>query len=123
MLFSNPHLGVTKHSGPTVTLLLLAVVLHPVCGAYRQKMEGVITRKTNIFIIPLKIGFDSDRPSQVIKKLRGLVRQRTIPTEPQPLVGEVSANFDSLRYQIFWEVVGLERGPLSLVRIIEELLE
>jgi hypothetical protein len=31
--------------------------------------------------------------------------------------------FDSLRYQIFWEVVGLERGPLSLVRITEELLE
>jgi hypothetical protein len=31
--------------------------------------------------------------------------------------------FDSRRYQIFWEVVGLERGPLSLVRIIEELLE
>jgi hypothetical protein len=31
--------------------------------------------------------------------------------------------FDSRCYQIFWEVVGLERGPLSLVRIIEELLE
>jgi hypothetical protein len=31
--------------------------------------------------------------------------------------------FDSQRCQIFWEVVGLERGPLSLVRIIEELLE
>jgi hypothetical protein len=31
--------------------------------------------------------------------------------------------FDSPRYQIFWEVVGLERGPLSLVRITEELLE
>jgi hypothetical protein len=31
--------------------------------------------------------------------------------------------FDSRRYQIFWEVVGLERGPLSLVMIIEELLE
>jgi hypothetical protein len=31
--------------------------------------------------------------------------------------------FDSRHYQIFWEVVGLERGPLSLVRIIEELLE
>jgi hypothetical protein len=30
---------------------------------------------------------------------------------------------DSWRYQIFWEVVGLERGPLSLVRIIKELLE
>jgi hypothetical protein len=26
------------------------------------------------------------------------------------------------RYQIFW-VVGLERGPLSLVKIIEELLK
>jgi hypothetical protein len=34
--------------------------------------------------------------------------------------------FDSWRYQIFWVVVGLERGPLSLVslvRSIEELLE
>jgi hypothetical protein len=30
---------------------------------------------------------------------------------------------DSRRYQIFWELVGLERGSLSLVRIIEELLE
>jgi hypothetical protein len=30
--------------------------------------------------------------------------------------------FDSRRYQIFWEVVGLERGPLSLVRTTEELL-
>ena len=29
----------------------------------------------------------------------------------------------SRRYQIFWVVVGLERGPLSLVRSIEELLE
>jgi hypothetical protein len=31
--------------------------------------------------------------------------------------------FDSRRNQIFWEVVGLERGPLNLVRITEELLE
>jgi hypothetical protein len=31
--------------------------------------------------------------------------------------------FDSRRYQIFWEVVGLERDPLSLVSITEELLE
>jgi hypothetical protein len=31
--------------------------------------------------------------------------------------------FDSRRYQIFREVVGLERDPLSLVRINEELLE
>jgi hypothetical protein len=31
--------------------------------------------------------------------------------------------FDSRRSHIFWEVVGLERGPLRIVRIIEELLE
>jgi hypothetical protein len=31
--------------------------------------------------------------------------------------------FDSRCYQIFWEVVSLERGPLSLVSTIEELLE
>jgi hypothetical protein len=30
--------------------------------------------------------------------------------------------FDSRLCQIFWEVGGLERGPLSLVRTIEELL-
>jgi hypothetical protein len=30
--------------------------------------------------------------------------------------------FDSRRYQIFWEVLGLKRHPLSLVRITEELL-
>jgi hypothetical protein len=33
------------------------------------------------------------------------------------------SGFDSRRYQIFWEVVGPERGPLSLVSTIEELLE
>jgi hypothetical protein len=31
--------------------------------------------------------------------------------------------FDSLRNQIFWGVVGLERGPLSVVSTTEELLD
>jgi hypothetical protein len=31
--------------------------------------------------------------------------------------------FHSRSYQIFWEVGGLKRGPLSLVRTIEELFE
>jgi hypothetical protein len=31
--------------------------------------------------------------------------------------------FDSRRYQIFWEVVGMERGPLNLVSKTEKLLE
>jgi hypothetical protein len=34
----------------------------------------------------------------------------------------IDPGFDSRRYQISWEVVGLERGPLSLVSTIEELL-
>jgi hypothetical protein len=33
------------------------------------------------------------------------------------------SGFDSRRFQIFCEVVGLERGPLSLVSTTEELLE
>jgi hypothetical protein len=33
-----------------------------------------------------------------------------------------SSGFDFRRYEIFWELVGLERGPLSLVSTIEELL-
>jgi hypothetical protein len=32
------------------------------------------------------------------------------------------SGFDSRHYQIFWEVVGLEWGPLSLVSTTEELL-
>jgi hypothetical protein len=33
------------------------------------------------------------------------------------------SGFDSWHYQILWEVVGLEQGPLSLVSAIEKLLE
>jgi hypothetical protein len=32
------------------------------------------------------------------------------------------SGFDSRRYQIFWEVMGLDRGPLSLVSATEKLL-
>jgi hypothetical protein len=32
------------------------------------------------------------------------------------------SGFDSRRYQTFWEVVGMERGPVSLVSTVEELL-
>jgi hypothetical protein len=34
-----------------------------------------------------------------------------------------TSGFDSQRYQIFWEVVGLERGSRSLVSTTEQLLE
>jgi hypothetical protein len=33
------------------------------------------------------------------------------------------SGFDSQRYQIFWEIAGLERGPLGLVSTTEELRE
>jgi hypothetical protein len=33
------------------------------------------------------------------------------------------SGYDSRRYQFFWDVVGLKRGPLSLVSTTEELLE
>jgi hypothetical protein len=39
-----------------------------------------------------------------------------------PAYGSRGPGFDSRRYQIFWEVVSLERGLLSLVSTIEELL-
>jgi hypothetical protein len=55
---------------------------------------------------------------------------KTIPLDWSPLWSSCQSSwlhiqrswFDSRRYQIFWEVVGLERGPLSLVSKIEELL-
>jgi hypothetical protein len=35
----------------------------------------------------------------------------------------VEFNFVTVRIQIFWEIVGMERGPLSLVSTTEELFE
>jgi hypothetical protein len=39
-----------------------------------------------------------------------------------PAYRSIDPGFDSRRYHIFWEIVGLERGPPSLVSTIEELL-
>jgi hypothetical protein len=54
---------------------------------------------------------------------------RTFYWQPLWSIGQSSllkiqrSGFHSGIYQILLEAVGLERGPLSLVRIIEELLE
>jgi hypothetical protein len=40
-----------------------------------------------------------------------------------PAYSSRGPGFDSRRYQIFREIEGLNRGPLSLVRIIEELFQ
>jgi hypothetical protein len=52
-----------------------------------------------------------------------------VPSERPPLWSSsqsfwaIGPGFDSRPYKIFWEVGGLERGPFSLVRTTEELLE
>jgi hypothetical protein len=33
------------------------------------------------------------------------------------------AGFDSGHFHIFWEIVGMQRGQLSLIRVTEELLQ
>jgi hypothetical protein len=114
------------------------------CNLYKRKWKCVSTTlagkcSRNCSFSPYSVMISSIL--YTLKKLRGLVRQRTIPTERPSLVDKVSANrlcdlvvrvpgyrsrgpgFDSRCYQIFWEEVGLEQGPLSLMRIIEELLE
>jgi hypothetical protein len=53
---------------------------------------------------------------QVVNRLCGLVVRVSDYRSRGP-------EFDSRPYQIFWEVGGLDRGPLSPVRTIEELLE
>jgi hypothetical protein len=60
----------------------------------------------------------------------GMMRTESFPNEVStgppllrvPGYRSSGLGFDSRRYQIFREVVGLKRGPISLVRIIEELL-
>jgi hypothetical protein len=39
-----------------------------------------------------------------------------------PGYGSNGPRSDSRRYQIFWAVMGVEQGPVSLVRIIEDQL-
>ena len=53
--------------------------------------------------------FNNDRPCGLVVRVSGYKYS--------------GLGFDSRRYQIFRVVVGLERGPLSLVSSIEELLE
>jgi hypothetical protein len=71
------------------------------------------------------------RPSSIESKLCGETLDNLIEIGWPPLwsSGQSSwlqiqrSGFDSRRYQIFLEVLGLERGPLSLVGTTEKLLE
>jgi hypothetical protein len=61
-----------------------------------------------IYIMPFVL-FECDRLRSLVVRVPGYR-----PRNPA---------FDSRRYQIFSEVVGLEWSPLNFVRIIEELRE
>jgi hypothetical protein len=54
-------------------------------------------------------------------KFGGSLIYGVLQKELTSITGQRSG-LDSRSYQIFWGALGLERGPLSLVSIIEELL-
>jgi hypothetical protein len=66
---------------------------------------------------------DSSLFGQDISRLSGYVRRPLWPSEQSSWLQIYRFGLDSRRYQIFWEVAVLERGTLSLVSRIEELLE
>jgi hypothetical protein len=78
-----------------------------------------------------KIGFNDTDNLRLYPLVRVIIVLKGLPTLWPPLwpSGQSSwlqiqrSGFCSRRYQIFWEVVGLERGTLSLVSTTEELLE
>jgi hypothetical protein len=73
----------------------------------RSSSSKLVTSLTNLFFLVLLF---------ILDRLCGLVVRVAGYRSRYP-------GFDSRRYQISLEVVGLERGPISLVRITEELLE
>jgi hypothetical protein len=58
----------------------------------------------------------------VVCLLRDRLCQWSVVSGQSSWVQIQRSGFDSRRYQILWEVVGLERGPLNLMSTIEELL-
>jgi hypothetical protein len=80
-----------------------------------RKMHQCKLRRWSVLIFDW-IGTYRGRYEPLIDRLCG-------PMVTVPCYRSRGPGFDSRRYQIFWDVVGLERGPLSLVSITKELLE
>jgi hypothetical protein len=84
----------------------------------------------NIYIVPiLKLRLEDISFSKESTELNTcLCTHNYVCWPPQWSNGQSSwlqiqkSGFDSRHYQIFWEVVGLKQGPLSLLNTIEELL-
>jgi hypothetical protein len=79
-------------------------------GVLIQKLIATYLNKKFIFFVEFeRLLYHIDRLCGVVVRVSGY-RSR-------------GPEFHSRLYQIFWEVWGLERGPLSLVRTIKELFE
>jgi hypothetical protein len=96
------------------------------CWMAFTRLHGVTPRT----VIALGTAYWGQRIAEDWKRSgRGLILGTFVEGPPLWSSGQCSwlqiqrSGFDSRRYQIFWEVVDLERGPLSLVSTIEELLE
>jgi hypothetical protein len=75
--------------------------------------------KWNIRSIDLKIKFCNSSTGEILWSTNAInIRLCSLVVR----VPGHRSGFDSQRYQIFWEVVCLERGQLSLVSTIQELL-
>jgi hypothetical protein len=88
---------------------------------FRLQESGLLFRK-RLFLSTIISGYTSMQCLQIyfhVAKFLSLLNYVILSSWLQIQ----RSGFDSRHYQIFWEVVGLERGPLSLLSTTEELLE
>jgi hypothetical protein len=104
-----------RRKGPAILSYFRHTVLVTAQQQWRIKWYSVLLESSSIYLADPYIS-RSYGTYRLIDRLCGLVLR---------VSGYRSrgSGFDSRPYQIFWEVGGLERGPLSFVRTIEELLE
>jgi hypothetical protein len=98
-----------------------------------QKSWSIINSELNLYFHQRKhyrlvLGLRSVRipagtPAIMIKNLRYISRPPLWSCGQSSWLQIQRSGFYSWRYKIFWQVVGLERGPLSLVSTTEVLLE
>jgi hypothetical protein len=87
------------------------------CGAIDDT-----TLYRGIDIFRFTIGFKTKTKKKREIKQRANKKQLLMFSRPPLWHSGQSSGFDSRGYQIFGEVVSLERGPLNLVNLNEELL-